>query len=252
MNAIPEIKTRTDRCDRHGEFIARNWLRNVWSKCPACTAEHEAQERERAESADRQARLAAWEQRIGGSGIPERFRDRTLDTFRAETPDQVHALELAREYALGFDTCAAKTGRSLIFIGRVGTGKTHLAAGIALHLMAQRRSVLFTTVQRAIRRVRDTWRRDSTETESHAVGTLVQPDLLILDEVGIQSGTEAERNLLFDILNERYERRRPCILLSNLALDDVRAFLGERIFDRLREDGGQAVPFDWDSHRGRA
>ena len=121
-----------------------------------------------------------------------------------------------------------------------------------MHLLRQRRPVLFITVQRAIRRVRDTWSRDSAETESQAIGTLVFPDLLILDEVGVQTGSEFEKNLIFDILNERYEKRRPSLLLSNLELADVRAYLGERVFDRLREDGGMAVPFDWASHRGKA
>lgn len=248
---VPEIKTRTDRCDLHGEYTARNWIGSIWSKCPSCTAEREASERAKAEAAEREAALQAWQKRIGGAGIPERFQDRTLDTFEAATEAQRHALQVAREYADSFDAKANKTGRSLIFIGKPGTGKTHLAVGIGMHLLGKRRPVLFTTVQRAIRRVRDTWGRDSHETESQAVATLVQPDLLILDEVGVQSGSEYEKNLLFDILNERYEKRRPSLLLSNLELAEVRAYLGERVFDRLREDGGQAVPFDWASHRGR-
>lgn len=249
---LADIKTRTDRCDMHGEYTARNWIRNVWSQCPACTAERDARDRERAAAAEREARLEAWQKRIGGAGIPERFQDRTLDNFKAENSAQRHALQVARDYAMGFDTGANKTGRSLLFIGKPGTGKTHLAVGIGMHLLGKRRPVLFTTVQRAIRRVRDTWSRDSHETESQAVATLVQPDLLILDEVGVQSGSDFEKHLLFDILNERYEKRRPSLLLSNLELDDVRGYLGERVFDRLREDGGEAVPFDWVSHRGRA
>lgn len=54
------------------------------------------------------------------------------------------------------------------------------------------------------------------------------------------------------MLNERYEKRRPTLMLSNLGLDDVRAFLGDRIFDRLREDGGESIVFDWESYRGKA
>lgn len=247
---LPEIKTRTDRCDQHGEYTARHWIREIWSKCPACAAEREAIERERAAAAEREARLAAWHKRIGGAGIPERFQDRTLDNFKAATDDQRHALQVAREYADSFDDKASKTGRSLLFIGNPGTGKTHLAVGIGMHLLGKRRPVLFTTVQRAIRRVRDTWSRESAETESQAIATLVQPDLLILDEVGVQSGSDFEKNLLFDILNERYEKRRPTILLSNLERKEVRTYLGERVFDRMREDGGQSVAFGWQSHRG--
>lgn len=249
---LAEIKTRTERCSVHGEYTARNWIRNVWSQCPACTAEHEARERARAEAQEREARLAAWQKRIGGAGIPERFQDRTLDNFKAETEAQRRALTIAQEYAESFDARAIKTGRSLLFIGKPGTGKTHLAVAIGMHLLGKRRPVLFTTVQRAIRRVRDTWSRDSHETESQAVATLVQPDLLILDEVGVQSGSDFEKHLLFDILNERYEKRRPTLLLSNLELAEVRGYLGERVFDRLREDSGEAVGFNWDSYRGRA
>jgi DNA replication protein DnaC len=74
--------------------------------------------------------------------------------------------------------------------------------------------------------------------------------LLIIDEIGVQFGSPFETNLMFDILNERYEKLRPTLLLSNLTAPEIKAFLGERIYDRLREDGGQFVPFDWQSHRG--
>ncbi|WP_205190260.1 ATP-binding protein, partial [Burkholderia sp. LMG 13014] len=160
------------------------------------------------------------------------------------------ALAFAKSYADGFDA-ALKTGRSALFIGKPGTGKTHLAVGVGLQIMERdSRSVLFMTVMRAVRRVKDTWGRNSTQSESEAIASLVFPDLLILDEVGVQFGSDAERLILFDVLNERYEKRRPTLLLSNFTRDEVQAFLGERIFDRLREDGGEFIPFDWESHRG--
>jgi DNA replication protein DnaC len=67
--------------------------------------------------------------------------------------------------------------------------------------------------------------------------------------VGVQFGSDTEKLMLFDILNERYERRRPTILMSNLPRDEVSAYLGERVFDRLREDGGQFISFTWESYR---
>ena len=76
-----------------------------------------------------------------------------------------------------------------------------------------------------------------------------EPDLLILDEVGVQFGSDFERNTLFDVLNERYELRKPTIFLSNLGREDLAEFLGERVMDRLREDGATVVPFDWPSYR---
>ena len=243
--------SRTEQCPTHGPYESKNVWGRIWTKCPTCSQEEAAKERAIAEAAERKRKQDQWQERMGESGIPERFRDRALGKFIAETPEQKAALDFATAYADGFAD-VLKTGRCAIFVGKPGTGKTHLAAGIGLRLMHRdQRIVLFTTVMRAIRRIKDTWGKAATESEGQAIAALVAPDLLILDEVGVQFGSDTEKLILFDVLNERYEKRKPTLLLSNLAMEEVKAYLGERIFDRLREDGGQAIPFDWESHRGR-
>ncbi len=120
---------------------------------------------------------------------------------------------------------ALLSGGHLLVEDLPGTGKTHLAAGIGLRLMKRdNRRVLFTTVMRAVRSIKETWTRGSELTESESIEKLVAPDLLILDEVGVQFGSETEKLMLFDVLNERYERRRPTLLISNLDLDGVLPF----------------------------
>lgn len=242
---------RTISCETHGPYTSTNYFGRVWSKCPECEQPKAAQAQAEEVAKKCADELAAWQKRIGDSGIPERFQTRSLKNFVAETPEQKNALAFATAYADGFDK-VLKTGRSALFVGRIGTGKTHLAAGIGLRLMHRdSRPVLFLTVMRAIRRVKDTWSRGSDMTESQAVASLVYPDLLILDEVGVQFGSDTEKLILFDVLNERYEKRKPTLLLSNLPMDGVQKYLGDRIYDRLREGGGQAIPFDWESWRGR-
>lgn len=245
-------KTRQATCDIHGEFESKCFIGSVWSKCPVCANEAAEREKIEAEAKKRVERLMAWQKKIGQSGIPERFHDRSLENFIATTAQQRKALSFAQDYASSFDK-VLRTGRSALFIGKPGTGKTHLAAGIGLEVMRnQNRTVLFTTVMRAIRRVKDTWVKGCGESESQAIATLVMPDLLILDEVGVQFGSDFERNILFDVLNERYEKRRPTILMSNLEQGEVTGYLGERVIDRMREDGGDLIPFDWESYRGKA
>lgn len=245
-----ELKTRVADCPQHGSYEQRNFIGQVWSKCASCTVDAAAAENVKAEAQARAAKVAAWTKQIGQSGIPERFHNRTLNTFKAENEGQRHALSFARSFADALEH-GPKTGRGAIFLGMPGTGKTHLAVGVGMQLMKKGRPVLFSTVMRAIRRIKDTWSKGSDESESQAVAALVFPDLLILDEVGVQFGTETEKNLLFDVLNERYERRKSTLLLSNLPLDQVRAYLGERVFDRMREDGGEVVTFDWSSQRAK-
>ena len=236
-------------CGAHGAYLAQCHFGACWSRCPACVAADRVEERRRAARAAQSRMAADWQRRLGHAGIPLRFQDRTLDRFVVSHVAQERALGFARAYVAQFDQVLA-TGRSALFVGKPGTGKTHLAAGMGLALMARHRSVLFLTVLRALRLVKDTWSRGSEWSESDAVARLARPDLLILDEVGMQFGSRTEENILFDVLNERYESRRPTLLISNLSVDEVREVVGERIWDRLREDGGDVVTFDWASYRG--
>lgn len=240
-------------CPTHGAFISR-YLGNiglgrpVWTSCGKCEEQRLADEAERRRQADAELAVAAWAEKQQRAGIPERFRDRTLEGYVATSEGQKSALRWASEYAAGFDEVLA-TGRSMLFLGRPGTGKTHLGCAIGNYLLRKGATVYYSTVQRAMRRIKDTWNRESAELESDAIRAMSGPDLLILDEIGVQFGSDTEKNLTFDLLNERYERMKPTLLLSNLAKEDVARFLGERVMDRLREDGGRVITFDWESHR---
>lgn len=239
-----------ETCEKHGAFESRNLFRNLWSGCTACAAEEKAVRDRETEELAASRRNAVWQHKLGEANIPDRFKDRTLASYKATGDGQRRALTFAKAYADQFDSVIT-SGRSAIFCGKPGTGKTHLSIGIALAVMGTGKSALFTTVQRMVRRMKETFRKDSDDSERDVLNMLTYPDLLIIDEIGIQFGSEFEKNLMFDILNERYENRKPTLLLSNLTASEVKVFLGERIYDRLKEDGGQCVSFDWASHRGK-
>jgi len=248
---IKERPTEERNCSEHGAYTSTNFIGEHWTVCPKCMMiqrDKEAKEQLAADEKLRQERIASkWKAKITGAAIPERFKDRTLESYVAKTSGQKKALAFATEYAKNFDL-VLKEGRSAIFVGKVGTGKTHLAIGIALSIMQQQRSALFVTVQRLIRRVKDSW-HTKEETESQVVDVFASPDLLVLDEVGVQFGSEFEKQVLFDVLNTRYENRKPSILLSNIPKEQLSDYLGERVTDRLRENGGKVIGFDWESYR---
>jgi len=249
MGVSNVLSTMTKVCEKHGEYEAREYKWGV-APCPDCwqeklEAEH-AEQRKKDEAERVQRRIQYLFDR---AAIPPRFADRSLSTFEAKLPGQQKALEVARNYAATFDESA---GTSLIFCGGVGSGKTHLAVGIARELIERQRMAIFMSVMGAIRTVKDTYRRGSDVSETEAIENLIKPDLLILDEVGVQFGSDTEKLILFEIINGRYENRRSTILISNLAMDRLGDYLGERVIDRMREGGGKMVVFDWPSYRRQA
>jgi DNA replication protein DnaC len=239
-------------CEQHGDYVSMGikMMRNThWRGCPACEAAASAKraEEEAAQVARReQERMEA---RINRAGIPFRYRSKDFASFVADTDAKERALAIAMEFAQNYDEHMRK-GTVIVFSGLPGTGKSHLAIAIALAVMASR-TALYTSAIDAVRMVRDTWRKGAEKTETEVLDMLSSLGLLILDEVGVQYGTDAEQVTLFDIIDKRYRDMMPMILLTNQNKAGMKQFLGDRSFDRLRE-GGLWVTFDWDSHRGSA
>lgn len=247
-NRVTEQRT----CDEHGEYLAMQTPVKSWTNCPKCVeaADKRADAQRRAEI-EREWQERRTQQLLGRAAIPMRFADRRLSNYVPPCEQAKRALAVAKEYADNFEF-KLESGSGLILCGGVGTGKTHLAVGIAHEIMARGLSPVFTSVMGAVRVVKETYGRDSAMTERDAIRSFVKPDLLILDEVGVQFGSDTEKLILFEIINGRYEEVKPTIVISNLAKEALEQFLGERSFDRLREGGGRLVVFDWPSYRRQA
>jgi DNA replication protein DnaC len=239
---------REASCPVHGVYASRHVMRSIWTKCPTCEAEAAA-----AQQAADQARAKAdaevrHRKMLDQACIPARFERCTFENFLATTDEQRHALTVSREYVEDFAE-KAKAGETLIFSGKPGTGKSHLAGAMLRALMSN--DVRYITCLDMIRAVRDTWRKDSDRSETQILNYLERLDLLVIDEVGMQYGTEGEQTILFDVLDRRYRELKPVVLLTNQDKDGFRGYVGDRTYDRLRETC-RWVAFDWASHRPQA
>lgn len=249
--------TTTPRtCDEHGPYLAMQTPVGL-SDCPVCNAARiKAEDEQRIAATHAEHRAHQIRASLGRAAIPARFADRRFDTFDAYAPGPAHALEKMTAYAADFES-VSRRGASMVLCGGVGAGKTHLAIAVAHHIIPMGYSAAFISVMNAIRSVKDTYRKDSAITEAAAIAKLVAPDLLILDEVGVQHGTDTEKTIIFEVINGRYESVKPTIVISNLALvadagPSLTGYLGERVIDRLREGGGSSIVFDWPSYRRKA
>ncbi len=251
-----DIGSRDGVCEKHGTYTSegKRYLivdppREIWSSCPTCLGEREAAEASVAAAREAELLRARTESMMQQTCIPARFVGRTLDTFKADSDGQARALRVCRRFADEFDA-NLRTGASLILSGMPGTGKSHLAAGIIQAILPAHVGV-YVTMMDLIRMLRDTWRKDSTKSEADVLAQLSSVPLLVVDEIGLQYGTDGERTLFTDVMDRRYRDQRPVILITNQGPEDFRVTVGDRVYDRLTEVA-RWIPFEWQSYRTSA
>lgn len=207
-----------------------------------------AQQRREEEAERHCARIEAFHKI---SGVPQRFAAASFTNFERRTKAIGIAADAVNDFVTNFAD-HAKAGRCLILAGPAGTGKTHLACAAIRALCDQGKRAQYVKMGDAIRRLRETWRKDSEETEMQVLREMRHAALLVLDEVGVQYGSEGEKVHAFDIIDGRYSDMKPTIIITNCKPDELVAYLGERVVDRLLENDGRMLVFDGKSNRTRA
>jgi DNA replication protein DnaC len=216
--------------------------------CYACRDEVEEREElerrilERAILATNGLKLAYRER---DAQIPDRFASVTFSDFEVKCEGQKKAVEDAKWFLDNLTTSAG-----LILMGILGTGKTLLACIILNEVLQKGNTALFADVRKIDRAFKDTWRKDSPISETELLAKLTAYDVLVIDEVGVQRGSSDETLHIAELVNDRYNARKPTILIGNMELSEFEALVGERAVDRLQEMGRRIV-FDWEGYRGR-
>jgi DNA replication protein DnaC len=246
-------KTETRECPTHGEYASSLLPTGEWLRCSLCIAEETRREDMGKQVVERQALKANVSQknleklRIQ-SQIPRRFQNRSFDNYVVEADPQARALKISQAYVSRFDD-RYENGGGLVFSGRPGTGKTHLACAVGNALLEQGWNVLFTPVYDLLDAVKEMAFDLKECSERAAIRRFTEMDLLILDELGAEKGTDWERQTLFKVINNRYNEGRPTIILTNLNLDEFKEFVGDRIYERMEEGSGAFLAFNWSSYR---
>ena len=118
-----------------------------------------------------------------------------------------------------------------LFWGGVGTGKSYLAGCIANALMEKEIPVRMTNFALILNDL-----AASFEGRNEYISRLCRYPLLILDDFGMERGTEYGLEQVFNVIDSRYRSGKPLIVTTNLTLDDLHNpedTAHSRIYDRL-------------------
>ena len=156
---------------------------------------------------------------------------KTLDDFVFSPAIELPA-GLTREYMTELGFIRAK--ENLIFIGSVGTGKTHLASALALKACQKGKRVRFFTAASLANLLID---RNSKGTLNAFINTLSKAEMIVIDEVGFVPLHKEAAELLFQVISDCYERKS-LIITSNLEFSQWNTVFGDNrltaaLIDRL-------------------
>lgn len=171
---------------------------------------------------------------------------KTLDDF-VWNPNIELPAGLTREYMEGLEFL--KPRENLIFLGSVGTGKTHLATAIALTACQAGRRVRFFTAASLANLLLE---RNNKGTLNSFLENLKKVELIVVDEIGFVPLHKESAELLFQVISDCYERRS-LIITSNLEFSQWNTVFGDNrltaaLVDRLIHHS-HIVIFSGESYR---
>lgn len=158
------------------------------------------------------------------------------------------ALNIAREYYAG-------ATYNTIFTGKAGTGKSHLSMSM-LKIVNEHskpyRKCLFVSIDEVMRRIKDSFsNHESYYTESRMVNLLIEADLLVIDDLGAETGavdssnnaTDFTTRTLYAIINGRMDK--PTIITTNLSSKGLAKMYDSKLISRMFKGAdGHVIKFE--------
>ncbi len=190
------------------------------------------------------------------TGLSRRFQKRTFENFRTLNPNdfdaddreavhnlahsQKKAYERARQYVEKFKELQEE-GKSFGLLGSYGTGKTHLLGSITNDLSARGVQAVFLNTTEFISQLKESFEKDEdgkplTSTRASEYIEMVKNCThLSLDDLGKEKPTGYVLEVLYRIINHRYENMLPINFTTNASLEELERQLGGAVYRRLVE-----------------
>lgn len=224
-----------------------------------CLCKCQAEERDRAKDMERERKRLEYIDKLQtASLIGERYKNVSFsNTETGHNADFDTAFIRCKRYCEVADK-VLQDGLGIYIYGTKGTGKTHLTACMANELMNKYKQVLFTNFFEISKMIRGTF-GNSNESESDYINRLANIDFLFLDDLGTervqtQNGDLWLQEKIFDVLNKRYNMKKPTIFTSNYSLPELINARGimDKTVDRITEMSNAIFEIKGASYRMKA
>lgn len=177
--------------------------------------------------------LDAARNRLLMSGLMRDADSCTFENYRTGSNAQrIDAKQTAELYVKRFQEIQRSKHNSLLFCGQVGAGKTHLGTACSVKLLEQGVSVLYVSYRESMTRLK-TLIMDGEAYEKE-IESYKNAEVLFLDDFLKGKITESDINIIYEIVNHRYNHKLPFIISTEKTLQEMIRF-DEAISSRLIE-----------------
>ncbi len=132
-----------------------------------------------------------------------------------------------KDYAENFK----RDSKSILMFGRTGLGKTHLSLAIANTVLSKGYSVIYDSAVNILRKIES--ERFSRDSISETIDSVMNTDLLILDDLGTEYETPFFNATIYNIINTRLNSGKPAIISTNLDFEGIRRRYDDRVVSRI-------------------
>lgn len=129
-----------------------------------------------------------------------------------------------------------KEGKSMLFYGACGTGKTFLSSCVAKKMMDNGYSVIYMTASAIIEKYEEyKFGKGNISDGKEIIDLLYEADLLIIDDLGTEAQSSVSLQFLFELINNRILNNKKMIISTNLNMSEITKRYTPRIASRIYE-----------------
>lgn len=230
----------------------------VFGKRQRCVCECERTERVMIEEAIKQKeRMEVIEKIRSQSLLGERYKNIRFKDSDTSNESFASAMKRCMKYC-DIREEALKEGYGIYIHGDSGTGKTHLTACICNELIDHFKQCMFTNFFEISRNIKSTFAHNGTS-EDDMIRRISGIDFLFIDDLGAETVSKNGSDtwmmeVVFEIINKRYNDKKPTIFSSNYSLIELKNSRGysKRIVDRIAEMSTAKIQLKGESRRQRS
>jgi DNA replication protein DnaC len=161
--------------------------------------------------------------------IPDRFIMCGFENFDPTCTSVTRASMTSRRFVEEYPLVDV----GLLYLGRCGVGKTHLAVSALKELLKKGIPGLFYDFRDLLKEIQDSYNPNTHTSELKILSPVFEAEILVLDELGASKPTEWVQETITHIINKRYNEKKVTIFTSNYLDIPIGSSYDETLTDRV-------------------